>query len=159
FLRRRIPQLRARDVFRQQAERLESQGKLSRLEQLQVAEWRLNADGHADPALLMGGAQAARLANEFRSVQRLVDALSVQHRGRESQLLLGEALSELGSCEEAERTLAAIDWRGVDDSVLLRIIVTRTNNLEFGLCDSTAALELNAEGRKHIHSRPYLDQL
>ena len=159
FLRRHIPPVRARELFRQQAERLESQGKLSRLEQLQVAEWRLNADGHADPMLLMEGAQAARLANDFRSVQRLVNALPAEYRGPRSWLLLGEALSELGSCEEAERTLARVHWRGVDEDVLLRIVLTRTNNLQFGLCDSTAALKLNADAQQHIQSEPYVHQL
>jgi tetratricopeptide (TPR) repeat protein len=159
FLRRRMPSVRARELFRREAERLEAQGGLSPAEQLQVAHFRLAADGRADPVVLLEAARVARLAKDFRSVRRLIEAIPAQDRGPDSRLLLGEALYELGSCVEAEGTLAGLGWEGVDDGLLLRIILTRTNNLQWGLGDASAASELNAEGRRHFRSQPALDAL
>jgi DNA-binding CsgD family transcriptional regulator len=157
-IREQIPSLRSREMLRREADRLQSRGELSPVDQLRLAEWRLTSEGRADSGILLDAAYRARFAQDFRAVRRFVEAVPATDRGPAGSLLLGEALYELGSFEESERTLAT-EQAVADDGVYLRIVVTRTKNLHWGLCDPSRALEVNAKARPRISSRALLDEL
>jgi DNA-binding CsgD family transcriptional regulator len=91
-------------------------------------------------------------------VLRFVEAIPVADRGPAGRLLLGEALYELGSFEESEQTLATYE-PPVEEGLYLRIVVSRTKNLHWGLCDPQRALEVNTRARRRLSSRAYLDEL
>jgi DNA-binding CsgD family transcriptional regulator len=157
-IREQIPSLRTREILRREADRLQARNELSPGDQLRLAEWRLSSEGRADSGILLDAAYRARFAQDFRAVKRFVEAMPPVDRSPTSRLLLGEALYELGSFEECEQTLAT-DEPLVDEGVYLRIVVTQTKNLHWGLCDPRRALEVNAKARQRVSSRPYLDEL
>jgi predicted Zn-dependent protease len=70
------------------------------------AIWRLEASGSADPALLLTAARSARYAHDYHNVERLARAALAQKPSSAGQLILGQALADLGRFEEAEATLA-----------------------------------------------------
>lgn len=158
ILRQQIPVVRSRQILRREADRLERGSDLSRDERLRVAEWRLATKGGADPRTLIEGARLARAANDFPTVRRLIEGVREDDRGPEGRLLLGEACYELGSFEECEQSLAT-EGPEVDDALLLRIVVTRTKNLQWGLCDPERAIQVNNKSRQWFPPGPLADEL
>jgi DNA-binding CsgD family transcriptional regulator len=157
-IREQIPSLRSRDIVRREADRLQSRTEMSPADQLRLAEWRLSSDGRADSVILLDAAYRARYAQDFRAVKRFIEAMPRADRGPAGRLLLGEALYELGSFAESEETLAT-DEPVADEGLYLRLAVTRTKNLHWGLCDPQRALEVNTDARRRISSRSFIDEL
>jgi DNA-binding CsgD family transcriptional regulator len=106
------------------------------------AVWRLEAAGSADPALLLTAARSARYAHDYRNVERLARAALAQKQSSAGQLILGQALADLGRFEEAETTLAQAQTNAVDDGELVRAVMARLRNFVWGLLRPTDAEEL-----------------
>ncbi|MCU1455828.1 MAG: hypothetical protein JWN46_3974 [Acidimicrobiales bacterium] len=146
-LRQQLPVLRARALLLRQADRLEASGARRREDALRVATWRLDANGQADPDLLLRAAKLARYAFDFRQVARLALAASKGAPSPEASLLLGEARYELGSFAEAEAALAEPVPPDTPEHIVLQRLLIRTKNLIWGLCNPARALELIEEFR------------
>src|SRR5260370_860956 len=154
-VRAAMPRLRARAILLAQAERLEALNTAPGPSALRIAVWRLDAGGRPDPAILIRGAHLARYAHDFRVVRRLIEAVPGEQLDAVGALLLGEALYELGDFEAAEGVLARGQQLARDEHVALRLAVTRAKNAQWGLCQSEAALAINAEARAVV-TAPHL---
>ena len=106
------------------------------------AIWRLEASGPADPALLLTAARSARYAHDYHNVERLARAALAQKQSSAAQLILGQALADLGRFEEAEATLAQAQANAVDDGELVQAVMARLRNFVWGLLRPTEAEEL-----------------
>ncbi len=154
-LRDRMPRLTRRRLLRRHAERVERYGARRGQDPLRIASWRLDADGTADPELLVAGARLARFGHDFRQAERLARAALLEHGERvgpieaqaQAYLLLGEALSELGSAAEAETVLAAAQSGVVAERDVVRVVAARTQNLLTGLLRPAVAIEVNRAAR------------
>ncbi|MCU1358131.1 MAG: HTH-type transcriptional regulator malT [Acidimicrobiales bacterium] len=150
-LRAALPRLRSRRILREHIARIEAHGALRRADALRIATWRLDADGHADPELLLRGAMVARHANDHRQAERLARAAHTVAPSFQGGLLLGEALYELGSFDEAGQVLAAVDaLSGLDPDQVLQVTVMRCKNLHWGHCDPDGALAVNFAARPRV---------
>ncbi|MCU1353399.1 MAG: hypothetical protein JWM05_2608, partial [Acidimicrobiales bacterium] len=151
-LRDQLPALRARTLLLRQADRVEAQGARRREDALRIATWRLDANGQADPELLLQAAKLARYAHDFRQVERLAAASLLGRPSAEASLLLGEARYELGSFEAAEAALAEPVPPDTTPDLLLQLVLIRTKNTNWGLCDPAGALGLIEEA--HVRLGP-----
>ncbi|HEX2577542.1 MAG TPA: AAA family ATPase, partial [Aquihabitans sp.] len=150
-LRAAMPRLRQRRLLRQHIARIEAHGARRRSDALRIATWRLDADGQADPELLLRGARAARHANDHRQVERLARAAHETAPSALAGLILGEALYELGSFAEADAVLAAADRiDGLTEDDVLHITLMRCKNLHWGRCDPEAAMAVNLAARDRV---------
>jgi DNA-binding CsgD family transcriptional regulator len=161
-LRAMMPVTRQRALLHEQIDRVETAGSLRREDAARVAAWRLDADGTADPELLVRGAALARQAHDFDEVARLAGAAAEGGSPR-AGLLLGEALYELGRFDEADRALtAAADTAfadATDDELVVQITVIRTKNLFWGLLDIDRSLEVDRHARQIVASPDGLEAL
>jgi DNA-binding CsgD family transcriptional regulator len=158
-VRAAMPRLRARAILLAEAERLEAMNPDPGPASLRIAVWRLDAGGRPDPAILVRGAHLARYAHDFRLVRRLIEAVPGEQLDAVGALLLGEALYELGDFEAAEGILARGQQLARDEHVALRLAVTRAKNAQWGLCQSEAALAINAEGRAVVTAPQLAEEL
>src|SRR5580700_11327736 len=115
--------------------------------ELRIAVWRLDAGGRPDPAILVRGAHLARSAHDFRLVRRLIEAVPAEKVDGVAALLLGEALYELGAFDASEQVLARGQGLPSSEQVALRLAVMRAKNAQWGLCQTEAALAINAAAR------------
>ncbi|HWJ96621.1 MAG TPA: AAA family ATPase, partial [Acidimicrobiales bacterium] len=141
-LRANLPVLRRRSILLAAAERVEELGARRREDPRRIATWRLDAGGSPDPVLLLQAATVARYAHDFVEVERLADVLMRTAPSAEAALLLGEAHYELGHFDEAEAVLAASMPDATPVDLLTRQATLRTKNLQWGLCDWAAAMEV-----------------
>ncbi|HEY3261302.1 MAG TPA: LuxR C-terminal-related transcriptional regulator [Pseudonocardiaceae bacterium] len=149
-LRGRLPLLTRRRLLLQHADRVERTGARRAGDPLRVATWRLDADGTADPELLLAATRMARYGHDFATVRRLALATLANRAGVETRLLLGEALYELGRFAEAEAELAIAQHDAVDESDLVAVIATRVRNLTWGMLAPERALQVSHEGRARV---------
>jgi DNA-binding CsgD family transcriptional regulator len=149
-LRSELPELRKCEMLRAQVARLEARGLRGPDDQLRCARWRLESGDDADPELLERAAHVARYAHDFRLVERLIRAVPSARRTIDARLLLGEVLYELGSFAEAEAVLSEAQALAETEQQVLLLVTMRTKNLQFGLCDSDRALEVNLEANPKI---------
>ena len=105
-LRASITPLRRRAILLAEAEAIEAHGARRREDPIRIATWRLEATGRADPALLLVAARLARYDHNFRRAADLARAALAAEPSAAAGLVLGEALYNLGSFEEAEQILA-----------------------------------------------------
>ena len=148
-LRSTTPVARRRALLRDQIERLRRRGLRRREDPLRVASWSLDGGHSPDPELLVRAARVARAAPDFAGVVRLARAARTAGLegavAAEAALLLGEALHETGEFDEAEQVLGAgLDLDPAED-LRLRLTVTRTKNLHWGLADADGALRVTRE--------------
>ena len=158
-VRASMPRLKARAILLVQADRLEAASPDPGPAALRIALWRLDAGGSLDPAILVRGAYLARYAHDFRVVRRLIEAIPGERLDAVGALLLGEALYELGAFDAAEQVLARGQQLPCSESVALRLAVMRTKNAQWGLCQPTAALAINAATRAVVTSPPLAEEL
>jgi DNA-binding CsgD family transcriptional regulator/DNA-binding transcriptional ArsR family regulator len=149
-LRSELPEMRKGEMLRAQVARLEARGLRGPDDQLRCARWRLESGDEADPTLLERAAHIARYAHDFRLVERLLRAVPPARRTIEARLLLGEVLYELGSFTEAEAVLSEAQSLARTEEQTLLLVTTRSKNLQFGLCDSERALQVNNEAAAKI---------
>ena len=109
---------------------------------LRIACWRLEATGRAEPELLLGGARLARFAQDYPRTVMLARAALAAEPSAEAGLVLGEALYNLGSFQEAEVALAAATERASGDAEVVRIATVRRRNLLRGCRRDAEALDV-----------------
>jgi len=158
-VRAAMPATRARAILLAEAERLETEDPTDGPAALRVAVWRLDGGGRPDPTVLIRGAHLARQAHDFRLVQRLLEAVPDDQLDALGNLMLGEALYELGDFQAAERMLARGESLPVAPEIAFAIAVARTGNAFWGLCQPETALAIIAQARAEVTSRPFLDRL
>jgi DNA-binding CsgD family transcriptional regulator/tetratricopeptide (TPR) repeat protein len=141
-LRAGLPRLRARSILLAEAEAIENSGARRREDPLRIACWRLEATGRAEPELLLGGARLARFAQDYPRTVMLARAALAAEPSAEAGLVLGEALYNLGSFEEAEVALAAATERASGDAEHVRIATVRRRNLLRGCRRDAEALDV-----------------
>jgi DNA-binding CsgD family transcriptional regulator len=152
-LRGQLPLLTRRRLLLEHADRVKRSGARRPGDLLRVATWQLDAVGTADPELLMAATRLARYGHDFTSVRRLATAALAQQHIVECQLLLGEALYELGQFAEAEVVLSEAQAAATDEDDLVAIVATRVRNLTWGLLDPDQALRVSHTARSTIRSR------
>ena len=158
-VRAAMPRSRTRAILLAEAERLEATNPDPGPAALRIAVWRLDAGGRPDPAILVRGAHLARSAHDFRVVRRLMEAVPGDQLDAVGALLLGEALYELGLFDASERVLALGQGLPSSEQVALRLAVMRAKNAQWGLCQTEAALAINADARAVITSPPLAEEL
>lgn len=139
-IRAGLPVLRRRTILLAAAERVQELGARRREDPLRIATWRLDAGASPDPGLLLQAATVARYAHDFAEVGRLTDTLMRTSPSPEAALLLGESHYELGRFDDAEQVLSAPMPPVTPTDLLTRQATLRTKNLQWGLCDWTAAM-------------------
>jgi DNA-binding CsgD family transcriptional regulator len=158
-VRAAMPRLRTRAILLAEADRLEASRPDPGPAALQIAVWRLDAGGRPDPAILIRGAHLARSAHDFRLVRRLIEAVPGEKVDAVGALLLGEALYELGAFDASEQALARGQGLPSSEQVALRLAVMRAKNAQWGLCQTEAALAINAAARAVVTSSPLAEEL
>ncbi len=141
-LRAALPRLRARSILLAEAAAIEACGARRREDPLRIACWRLEATGRAEPDLLLGGARLARFAQDYRRAIMLARAALDAEPSAEAGLVLGEALYNTGSFEEAEVALAAATALANGDEERVRIATVRRRNLLRGCRRDAEAIEV-----------------
>ncbi|MEV6006982.1 LuxR C-terminal-related transcriptional regulator [Streptomyces sp. NPDC051976] len=149
-VRAELPTLRRRTLLLGQIERVEAYGARRREDVLNLATWRLAAHGTADPALLLRAATLARHVRDYRQVVFLLRSLSARDHTARSQLLLGEALFELGDATRAEETLVGAAGLAATDAERLDVAFARTLNLFWAANDVAATLAVNTAARESL---------
>jgi DNA-binding CsgD family transcriptional regulator len=128
-LRAALPVLRRRSILLAQADRVEAWGARRREDALRVATWRLDATGRADPDLLLRAARLARYDHAFGRAAKLAGAALAAEPSAAAGLILGEALYNLGSFDDAEAALAAATRLAAGDTEVVRVATVRRRNL------------------------------
>ena len=141
-LRAGLPRLRARSILLEEAEAIEACGARRREDPLRIACWRLEATGRAEPELLVGASRLARFAQDYRRAAMLARAALAAEPSAEAGLVLGEALYNIGSFDDAEAALADATLRARGDTELVRIATVRRRNLFRGCRRDAEALEV-----------------
>ena len=149
---------RARRLLLEEADRLEAHGLRRREDALRMATWRLDADGTADPDLLEQAARVARAALDFAAVERLARAALLQEPTAVRSLLLGEALYELASFDEAEAVLAGSQGPA-DERTRFLLVIARSKNLFWGRLDPAATVAVLEAAAGTFASSDEADQL
>ena len=144
-VRAAIPPARARTMLLKHAETLEGYGARRRDDPVHVATLRLEATGQADPDLLLRAARVAGFDHDFAKAARLGRASVAARPTAIGGLVLGEALHNLGSFDDADSVLAAAMDR-TPDGHAVAIAMMRRRNLFFGCrrADEAAAVGLIA---------------
>lgn len=158
-VRARLSALRRRSIFLAEAERVEADGARRREDPMRVATWRLDATGRADPGLLLVAASIARYDHNFRRAADLARAAMAAEPSAAAGLVLGEALYNLGSFEEAERALAAATESVGDDEHLVRIATVRRRNLFRGCRREADAVAVGQAAMSRLTSPLARDEL
>jgi DNA-binding CsgD family transcriptional regulator len=159
-LRHRVTPLARRRLLLEHAARIEAHGARRREDPLIVATARLDADEHADPALLRAATRLARYGHDHRQVVRLGRAAFAEGAGSDVALLLAEAHHELGSYADAEQVLAAhVPETDTDDRLRLELASLRVRNLVFGLRRRDDALRVLNETRTSVADQTMRDEL
>jgi ATP/maltotriose-dependent transcriptional regulator MalT len=162
-LRAGMPRLRRRRLLVEHAERIEGYGARRREDPLRIATWRLDATGTADARLLLGAAQLARYSHDLPHVERLARAALAEQlvpADRDTaRLLLGEALHESGSFDEAEQVLAAAVAESTKECTRARMTAVRSRNLTWGLLRPADALGNLRELRTSTTDQAVFDEL
>jgi DNA-binding CsgD family transcriptional regulator len=130
-LRAELSPARTREILLRHAEELERFGARRRDDPVRIATLRLEATGQADPELLLRAARVARFDNDLTSAARLATAAVAVDPTATGALVLGDALYNLGSFEEAETVLAGGMERATE-ALAVSIATLRLRNLFFG---------------------------
>jgi DNA-binding CsgD family transcriptional regulator len=110
---------------------------------LRIAMWKLDIGLPAEPEALLAGAFVARSAMDLPSTIRLASAARTAKPDASSEYLLAESLFLMGRAEEAEAVAAAaLERADIPDHLRLLVVAVRVNNLVWGRCDASAAVEV-----------------
>ena len=149
-IRARMPLLERRKLLTEQAARLERTGMRRREDRLRLAIWRLDANGTADPDLLMQAARLARYAYDFGALAGLATALAQLDPTAGPRMILGEALYELGRFTEAEAALQDAAAAARSDEEYLLVTLLRTQSLAWAALRVPEAFMVNAAARRRL---------
>lgn len=153
MLQTAIPDSRKRYLLSRHMARIRNHGARRSQDALDIALGELEVRGKADDATLLRGAEVARQECDYSSVARLITASVRDGEGYPSQLLLGEALHELGRGHEADRILESVEEYTESEEDLVRAVITRSRYLAWGVGDSAKALEVNDRGLSQVRGR------
>jgi DNA-binding CsgD family transcriptional regulator len=106
-IRAQLPVVRARTIARALAELVESSGRRSPQDLLQIGRWRL-VGGGGDPQTLLDAAKAARWSYEFDFADRLARVVIEKGGGFDARLLSAQMASLKGHWIEAEIALTSL---------------------------------------------------
>lgn len=158
-LRARVSALRRRAILLAEAEDVEAHGSRRREDPIRIATWRLEATGRAEPRLLVLAACLARYDHKFRRAAHLARAALRAEPSAAAGLVLGEALYNMGSFEEAERVLAsASEWAEGDENIV-RIATVRRRNLFRGRRRDAEAVAVAEAAMRRVTSPAARDEL
>ena len=101
LVRARMPGSRRAALLARLADAVAAHGARRATDAPRVADWRLEAGGTADPALLTRAAQDAFAAVDGPRAARLAEAAVRAGGGADARLVLGRALAATGRAEEA----------------------------------------------------------
>jgi DNA-binding CsgD family transcriptional regulator len=158
-LRGRISALRRRSILLTEAEVVEACGARRREDPIRIATWRLEATGRADPGLLVLAACLARYDQNFSRAAELARAALDAEPSAAAGLVLGEALYNLGSFEQAEQALAAATELAVLDEHIVRIATVRRRNLFRGCRREAEAVAVGQAAASRVTSPTARDEL
>jgi DNA-binding CsgD family transcriptional regulator len=162
-LRAGMPRLTRRRLLLAHADRIEEHGARRREDPLRIASWRLDATGTADPTLLVAAARLARYGYDLAQAARLARAALTELGDGparvDAQLVLGEALGELGMFAESEAVLADAESAATDEQQLVQVVAIRVRTLLWGLFRPDAALAVNRAARARVTGRNAQDEL
>jgi ATP/maltotriose-dependent transcriptional regulator MalT len=160
-VRDRLSPLQHRRVLRAHADHVAALGARRREDPLRLATARLDAQGAADPDLLLVAARLARYGHAHRDVVRLARAALTARPVPEAVLLLAESLHELGAYADAEDALVEHEaiFATSDEAVHLQLVEIRVRNLFWGLQRLDDALAVNRAARAQFTSPAVLEEL
>ena len=159
IIRARMPALTRRRLLLERVERIDGYGARRREDPIRVATARLEATGSADPQLLVRAARLARYGHDLYQVELLSRAALVHGMTPEVGLLLGEALHEVGTYEEADEVLTAAEKVAGDDQLLVHIVEMRSRNLMWGMWRADEALEVNRAALDRVSESSAVEEL
>lgn len=149
-LRARITKARTRTITRALAEAVEATGARREGDILRVAAWRLIGGGGMRETFLAGALEACR-RHEYPLAERLARAAVSAEMGREDDTFFDAALlaarlaCRQGRNVQAERELAALASRAVDDDQRGRVVMARLDNSVFWTCTDELGILHEAE--------------
>ncbi|MFF7859419.1 LuxR C-terminal-related transcriptional regulator [Streptomyces sp. NPDC007904] len=150
-LREALPTVERNALMAEEADRIESYGARRRDDALRIASYRLAATGTADPRLLLDAARLASHSNDYPRVLALLKALPDDHLSVGAQVLMGDALFQMGHWSAAEDMLSAAGAAAQGDEEVVAVAMTRVENL-LGRAPLSAALEANTEALSAVTS-------
>lgn len=144
-IRSRVPIGRARFINRALAAALASHGVRRREDLLRLGTCQLEGGGTGDPTVLLAAAQAARNRWDLALAERLAQAAVRSGAGFDAQLLVGQLQLLLGQARDADRSLRSLNERVNSDAERAALVMTRIDNLAFGLGQHAEALRVAEE--------------
>ncbi|MFD5035244.1 LuxR C-terminal-related transcriptional regulator [Streptomyces sp. NPDC058405] len=154
LLRDAIPRTRARQLLRRQAERVRGYGARRVGDALDLACWDLDANGTADPALLVRAAAQALHAEDLATMRRLAGAALVHGPDVRACLMLGEALGQQGEFGEAVPVLERAFGAAATEEDVQAAAAVLAQHCLYGLGDLERARAVLREAAVRIRSRP-----
>ncbi|WP_328540354.1 LuxR C-terminal-related transcriptional regulator [Streptomyces sp. NBC_00344] len=149
-IRRGIPAVRRREIYREQAARLTALGARRREDALRLASWQRAAGLPVGLGALLSAARMARHVRDYPAVVSLLAGVRERDATAEVRLLRGEALHHTGRWEAAEECLSAAERLAERDEDVLTAAMERTQNLYWGLGDTTRTLEANTRAAARL---------
>lgn len=159
-LRNKATAVRTREIKRVIADGIATHGSNRRADALREATLRLDADGDADPDLLLRAMAETFVAYDVPLTERIARAGHAAGGGPAFTRLLGETLRWQGRHEEAEALLGAVDLAAIDDEEQRALFVmTRAECLFRGLGRKEDALRALGEGDVLVDDQRYRDEM
>ena len=134
-IRRRLGRIRSRRLRGQLVSAIKDRGEQSASDRIRLAELALDADSDVDAELFLKGARSSILLADVAAAEQFSRSALERGGGVRAADLLARSLLWLGSFDEAEATLAAIDPDTLDEVDLLRWGLTRILNFYFSAGD------------------------
>ncbi|MEZ3182728.1 LuxR C-terminal-related transcriptional regulator [Streptomyces pimonensis] len=144
-IRRRIPRVRQRAIYREQANWLKRRGRRRRDDAMRIATFELAADGTTSTPTLLSAARLARHGRDHEKVIELLEAIPQAEADFSVASMRGEAYYQIGDFSEAEEALGRAYELAPDVEQFLSVVMLRTQNAFYGQCSLTRALEINSE--------------
>ncbi len=132
-LRASVTPLRARSIQRQLADAVDNSDVKGHHNQAQLARWRLEGGGRADPEDLVEAALLADATFDFELSERLASRAIDLGSGIPARRLLASALRGQGRAVEAEEVWAGLQDTACSEVDLIDIAFGRSMNLLFSL--------------------------
>ncbi|MEU4134501.1 LuxR C-terminal-related transcriptional regulator [Streptomyces wuyuanensis] len=138
-----IPAARRRHLLSRRLARTLDYGARRSLDKLDTALWELEVKGSAERTVLLQGARIAMRREDYSAARRLATAANRSERDYHSQLLLGQAMHEMGEGAQAENILELVDQLAESDEERARVALIRSHYLAWCIGDTAKALEVN----------------
>jgi DNA-binding CsgD family transcriptional regulator len=161
-IRAQLPVVRARSIARALAELVESSGRRSPQDLLQIGRWRL-VGGGGDPQTLLDAAVAARWSYEFDFAGRLARVAIEKGGGFEARLLSAQLTSLKGQWIEAEIALTSLNDSLDEDSEARQaeVAIARMDNFLYAnraeeslrVADEAGEILVSQQWRDEIQAR------